>query len=291
MKVAITGGNGFLAGYLTNELTARGHQVVLLSRASGERNGISFTVTDYSLENLIGIFCGVDAVAHLASSRKVADEFGYYSDLIRATENICKAAESTGAANIVYTSSISVYSGERLPYTESDPPAPGNRYGLFKLVCEHIGTMYANKGLNVKNLRLAHLYGANEKNDYMINRFFRQAFAHERLSVHCKSVARREMLYTKDAARAIAIALEHADVSGTFNIVSKEALTTEEIAETICSVMSPELKVELGDAKETISSSFMDGSKAAAILGYEPSYTFEEAVKEIARDMRTAQPE
>ena len=284
MRFAITGGNGFLAGYLTDELVRHGHEVVLLSRTEGQKKNIAFTVTDYSEASLDAIFSQnqIDGVAHLASSRKVADQFSFYGGLIDMTQNIYRAAEKNGIHSIVYTSSISVYSGdERLPYSEEQPPAPVNLYGLYKLSCEMIGVLANRRGMKVKNLRLAHLYGANEKNDYMINRFFRQAHAHEQLTVNCVSVARREMLYTRDAAKAIRLALEHRDLAGTFNIVSGQALTNEEIAKTICSVMSPELEVDLGDGVETISSSYMNGERAKAVLGYVPSYTFRDAVIEI----------
>ena len=290
MKVAITGANGFLAGYLLDELLAHGHQVLLLSRGSGARNGQPFAATDYSADSLCGLFGsgGVDAVAHLASSRKVADRFGFYSGLVETTENIYAAAGQCGISNVVFTSSISVYSGEALPYSESTPPAPANRYGLYKLACELVGGIFARSGLNVKNLRLAHIDGANEQNNYMINRFFRQAHAHERLFVPCRSVAQREMLYAKDAARAIRLALEHESFSGVCNVGSGQPLTNAEIARTIASVMSPELEVSLGEEPETIVSSYMDGSKAAECLGYVPRYTLREATAEIAADMEKA---
>ena len=89
MRVAVTGGNGFLAGYLIEELRRCGHEVVLLSRSEGIRNGLHFAITDYSEDSLSEILAGnVDAVAHLASSRKVADNFSFYASLIDMTQNL-----------------------------------------------------------------------------------------------------------------------------------------------------------------------------------------------------------
>ena len=287
MKIAITGGNGFLAGYLTKELLENGHDVVLLSREPGCKYGIPYVVTDYSRESLTEILIeGYDGIAHLASSRKVADNLAFYSGLIEMTNNLYLSAKEAGIKNIVYTSSISVYSGEELPYKETQAASPNNMYGLYKLTCEQLGELFNRSyDMKVKNLRLAHLYGANENNNYMINKFFRQAYNHEQLFVNCVSIARREMMYTKDAARAIRLALEHVDLTGVFNIGSGEALTNEEIAKTICSVMSPEMTVLVGGEKENILSSYMDSQYAEKNIEFRAHYSLLDAAKEIMRDM------
>lgn len=287
MKIAITGANGFLAGYLIGELLNHHHELVLLSRNTGERFGIPYTVTDYTIDSLKEIFGkGVEGIAHLASTRRVADSLTPYCGFMELTNNLYEAAFLTGCRNIVLSSSISVYSGCELPYSEDTKPAPKNMYGLYKLICENLGEMYnLTKGMHIKNLRLAHLYGANEKNNYMINLFFRQAFAHEQLHVNGKGIARREMMYTKDAAKAVRLALEHPELSGTFNIGSGEALTNEEIANTICAVMSPENTVSVGTESESIASSYMISLRASKLLGFAPSYSLREAAKEIESDM------
>ena len=287
MKIAITGGNGFLAGYLTKELLENGHDVVLLSREPGCKYGIPYVATDYSMESLTEILReGYDGIAHLASSRKVADNLAFYSGLIEMTNNLYLSAKEAGIKNIVYTSSISVYSGEELPYKETQAASPKNMYGLYKLTCEQLGELFNRSyDMKVKNLRLAHLYGANENNNYMINKFFRQAYSREQLFVNCVSIARREMMYTKDAARAIRLALEHVDLTGVFNIGSGEALTNEEIAKTICSVMSPEMTVLVGGEKENILSSYMDSQYAEKNIGFRARYSLFDAAKEIMKDM------
>jgi nucleoside-diphosphate-sugar epimerase len=39
MKIAITGGTGFIGGTLARELVARGHEVVVIARGSDGREG------------------------------------------------------------------------------------------------------------------------------------------------------------------------------------------------------------------------------------------------------------
>lgn len=292
MKVAVTGGNGFLAGYLNRELKAKGIDSIFLVRSQNKDNMTSdFTVTDYSFKSLSEIFLrgGVNAIVHLAGPRVVAQDLSFYNSFFDLTRNLYEAAGSNGITNIVCASSISVYSGKP-PYSEESIPQPGNTYGLSKVIVEHIGNIYASsKGLKVKNLRFAHLYGANEKNNYMINKFFRQAYHHEQIIVNGRSAARREMMYAKDAALAVVAALEHGGCSGTYNAGSSDFLTNEDIAKTICGGMSPELHVQVGEKQETIQPSYMDSERIWREIGFKARYTLESALPEIYMDMKMAE--
>lgn len=287
MKIAITGANGFLAGYVLQEVISSGNSCVLVTRKPGERFGIDFFMSDYSKNSLMDILKDSDAIVHLASTRKVYEGILDYKQELQITENLYAAAHALGIQNIIFASSISVYSGTDLPYTEKTIPNPAGVYGLSKLVCEQIGNQYSSKyGMKIKNFRFAHLYGANEDNNYMINRFFRQGYHHEQMTVHAQSIAKREFLYAKDAAKAVMVGLNQKELSGAFNIGSTEYLTNEEIAKIICSAMSPEMEVMLGSETETIESSYMDSSKMMNTLGYRPQYTLFSATKEIQNAMR-----
>lgn len=289
MKVAITGGNGFLARYCTDLFYEHGIEAILLARKVGKYREIQFTVTDYSAESLNKIFAEerIDSIVHLAGPRKAYHMISEYKDYFDMTTAIYDVAVNRGITNVVFASSISVYSGEELPYKEDFLLMPGNNYGLSKIVCEQIGNIYSrNKGLCIKNLRFAHLYGANEDNMYMVNKFFNQAYNHEQIFVDCKSFSRREMMYTKDAAFAVMCALKNSELSGTYNIGSGDNLTNEDIANYICHCMSPEMKVLVRDGKENIKPSYMDSSRALSELGFKAKYNMETAVSEIYEAMR-----
>lgn len=289
MKVAITGGNGFLARYCTDLFQKENIDVLLLARKVGNYNKTEFTVTDYSEDSLNRIFKTekIDAIVHLAGPRKAYPSISDYKDYFDMTTSVYNAALDNNIRNIVFASSISVYSGVDLPYIENTVLMPDNNYGLSKIVCEQIGNIYSrNKGLCVKNLRFAHLYGANEDNMYMINKFFKQAYNHEQIVVDCKSFSRREMMYTKDAVNAVLCALKKSEVSGTFNIGSGDNLTNEDIANFICNCMSPEMKVVVGDGKENIKPSYMDSTRALSELGFRAKYSLRTALPEIFKAMK-----
>lgn len=160
-------------------------------------------------------------------------------------------------------------------------------YGISKLNGELIGDLYFKKhNMNIKSLRFAHLFACNEKNDYMINKFMRQAFNKEKLVLFSKQKAKREFLYAKDAAKALLHSIEARDVFGTFNIGSGEALTNQEVAENINIAFNNHGNLIIEEKIENIiESSYMNNIKASEKLGFKASYSFSEAMQEIYEEM------
>ncbi|MGG3987026.1 NAD-dependent epimerase/dehydratase family protein [Bacillus smithii] len=292
MRIAVTGGTGFLGKYVVEYIKKENYTPLIISRniTDNSKKDYEWRITNYTKEDLIDKLFDVDAVVHLAATRGSQGMISEFHDNEILTQNLYEACYELNITNIVYASSISVYSNEKLlPWTEEQPPLPKLMYGVSKLACEYIGNIYSEKkGLHVKNLRFAHLYGFNEKNNYMINRFIRQAFHREQLVLHAKSVAQREFLYAKDAAKAVVCALKQGKLSGTFNIGSGEALTNYDVANHINNIFENKgnLLIEDPTADEGIRSSYMDSSKAKSVLGFWPDYTFSEALTEIRTLMK-----
>src|SRR5436189_6197946 len=70
MRIAITGGTGFIGGHLARRLVGEGHEVIGIARRPRESRGqpgIRFVPSDLADEaSLAAAFAGGDAVAHCA---------------------------------------------------------------------------------------------------------------------------------------------------------------------------------------------------------------------------------
>lgn len=293
MKIAITGGRGLLGKYLIRYILSEcSDEVVILSRnVKDVEFDADLISTSYSKYELIQFLKGYDAVVHLASQRGNSANVIDYMDNLTVTQNLYEACVENSIKNIVYASTIVVYSeGNPIPWNEAQAPKPSTVYGISKLSCESLGDLYnRNYNLRIKNLRFPPLYGElNSKNtpqNRMIDHFISQFLNGLPITVNTFQRAKREYLYAKDAARAIYLALMKPDLCGTLNIGSGEALTNKEVATILCSNIHSDstLYTEYKDEVLQIDS-LMDSEFARKTIGYEPQFTFQESVVDLMRE-------
>ncbi|MGX7025488.1 NAD-dependent epimerase/dehydratase family protein [Vagococcus hydrophili] len=289
MRVAISGGSGFIGQYLCKELLNCGMEPVILSRRENKYKNIETIKTDYTYSDLIYKLKNIDSFVHLASKRGNQGRIEEFHSNEVMTQTIFEVCKELKIDNIVNASTISVYSKQdELPWNECSTVDPELMYGVSKFSNECIANIYSKKhGMNIKNLRIAHVFGFNEKNNYMINKFMRLAYNKKQLLLNTPSISKREFIYVKDVARAIQKALL-LESSGTYNIGSSIRLTNEEVANKINSVFKNENEVSVlnKEGSEGISASYMDNSKAIETLMYSSEYSFEDALKEIFTEMK-----
>lgn len=287
MKIAITGANGFIGSFLVEELKSiKNMEIIPISR-----NKKSAFFSNYSVESLTSFFNGCDIVVHLAGKRPVEDTYSQYEDNSKITNNVSLAAKRNNVKKMIYISSISVYSDQKiLPWSEKEKVSPRNQYGLSKYIGEEICRLNLNNTeTKLYCLRLGHVFGANEKNNYMINLFIRQAYNNEKIILHDMNYGKRQLIYVKDVVNAIINVINHDcnDYSSdVINIGSKNVLTNFEIAEQISRISGVPLEIKkIGEEKQENFSSYMSTEKARNILNFESEYSFHDALREIYKSM------
>jgi uncharacterized protein YbjT (DUF2867 family) len=112
MRIAITGGTGFVGRHLARDLVARGHQVVLVARGADRRDptiydllGSQFVNADLSDPAVLTrAFTGCAAVAHCAGINREVGSQTYQRVHVAATQNVVSAAEQAGVKRIAMLS-------------------------------------------------------------------------------------------------------------------------------------------------------------------------------------------
>ena len=120
MKVAITGGTGFIGSHLADRLASEGHEVLLLARHSRTGQVLNFVSTDLSdVNQLSDAFTCCEAVAHCAGINREIDKQTFQRVHVDATRNVVEAAKTAGVGKIVLMSFIRARPNCGSPYHES----------------------------------------------------------------------------------------------------------------------------------------------------------------------------
>lgn len=174
MKIAITGGAGFIGHHLTSRLLHKGHEVTILDnlhRSTFERpqlrgaRCIEGDVRDR--DGCLHAFTGVETVIHLAAQSNVMgseqDRDYTFSTNVVGTWNVAQAAEAAGVRHLVFASSREVYGdADCLPVRESAPLRPRNTYGASKVAAEAVLTGLAPNAPAVSTIRLGNVIGSGD---------------------------------------------------------------------------------------------------------------------------------
>jgi NADH dehydrogenase len=152
MKVAITGGTGFVGSHLSDRLKSEGHEVLLLARNSRSDKEVNFISSDLSdSKQLTKAFTGYDVVAHCAGINREIGEQTFQRVHVDATRNVVAAAKTAGVKKIVFMSFLRARPNCNSPYHES------------KWAAEEI---VRNSGLDYTIIKAGVVYG---RGDHMLD--------------------------------------------------------------------------------------------------------------------------
>lgn len=102
MKVAITGGTGFIGSHLATRLSSEGHEIVRLGRRVTGEEVVKASLDD--VEQLAKAFAGCRVVAHCAGINREIDGETFQRVHVEGTRNVVEAARRAGVEKIVLMS-------------------------------------------------------------------------------------------------------------------------------------------------------------------------------------------
>lgn len=301
MKVAVTGGFGFIGSNLVKELLRNDFQVVVIDNLSTgselfltetERNSVDFTQLDLSkasLEDLVSVLNGVSQVYHLAANADVrggwSSTFRDIEDNVIATHNIALASREAKVSEFVFASTGCVYGdSHNVPTPETEPfPVQTSLYGASKVAAEGIISTFATNGaFKATTFRFVSVLGTNYHHGHVID-FVKQLKANpHKLNVLGNGKQKKSYIHVADCVSGL-IHLRSQLPYDVFNVGHTSFLQVSESANLIAGFLgiSPEFFFEdkdrgwVGDNPFT----FLDTRKATK-FGWEPQISIEESVKE-----------
>ncbi len=253
MRVAVTGGAGYIGSTLIRNLIAEGHGVASLdNQANGDYshlrrlNAKNLRLIEGDIRNpsdLNAAFEGADVVVHMAALSDLDacndNPEEAVSVNVYGTYQVLEAAERNKVRRVIFCSSAAIYGvPSSLPVTERHALHPLNLYGVTKLAGEKLlDAHHTNCGLETINLRFGNVYGIGLYTSWVgvIPKFVALGLEGRPLTVYGDGESTRDFVHVEDITRAIALSLTTEGIrEGTFNIGS-ETTTVNEIASLVAS--------------------------------------------------------
>ena len=199
MKIAITGGAGFIGSVLAKRLKDDGHELVLIDLKKSEIFPDDSVIADIrDKEALTKALKGTGAIYHLAAEhRDDVSPLSLYTDVnVTGGQNVIDAAKAHNINRIIFTSSVAVYplvpADPKKGSSEDHPPAPFNLYGQSKWDSEKTFEAWAKEdsARSLTMIRLVATFGPGNRgniftlmNQIASGRFIMIGDGHNRKSI------------------------------------------------------------------------------------------------------------
>ena len=324
-SVLVTGARGFLGSALVNDLLESGHDVRALVRnpaLPSYRKAVDIIVGDIRDPQCAKQASdGCDTVVHLAGQAHALDDDhvsdqDYQSINVDGTKHLLDGALAGGVRTFIFASSVKVF-GETTSgaVDEREPPAPQSPYARSKWMAEQLVTSYAKGSLSTLSLRLPLVYGPTEKGN-----LYRMIAAIDRGKFPpLPSVqAVRSMLHVKNFVLAVRAVLQSArflkpmyvvtdtkpySITEVYDLLRKGlglpppfsrvplwALTAGgQCGDIVQALFGTTAPLSSATLEKLIGQAWYSPEALIRDMGYQPRYTFEDAVPELIQHYRSSQ--
>ncbi|WP_456485067.1 UDP-glucose 4-epimerase GalE [Desulfurobacterium sp.] len=306
MKVAVTGGAGYIGSHTVKLLRENGNEVLVIDNLyNGHQEAVPDDVTFIkcdirNTENLKTIFNEFkpEAVIHFAAFIEVGEStknpLAFYINNVSGTLSLLSAMEQTAVNRIIFSSTAAVYGNPKtVPIPETEPVKPINPYGQTKACVEKaLKDMSQFDNLSYVSLRYFNAAGADPSGligeshnpeTHLIPLVLKTAKGErEQISIFGTDYPTpdgtciRDYIHVNDLAKAHLLALEYLMSGGKsdiFNCGYGKGYSVREIIETAKKVTGRNFKVieeerRQGDPAVLVA----DSSKLRKILNWNPEF-------------------
>ena len=318
MKVLVTGGTGFLGGYLVAALETAGHAVFAFDVAPPSPEMLSVAPTLAArfrpgqigdLARLFEVCRGeqIEAIIHAAGmvglETSLAQPLATYQVNVMGLVHVCEVARQLRLRKLIAISSNAAYhkgAGDRL--VETDPPFsvtagnPAAHYGTSKMAGEAIGMAYATfQDVDFLSLRITAIYGFGMRSPMYIKPMVENAVRGVPTRFATGGPMRRDYTHVLDCCGAILLALDAprlaAGAQRVLNVAAGRACTAAQVAEAVRRII-PGAVIEIGDtltpleAENVKMRAPLDIAAAKRVLGWTPQWPLEDGIRQYAARFR-----
>lgn len=300
-RILVTGGTGFLGGWLTASLLAAnseldlGLHLTLLTRSPATvplRPSESLTLLEGDVRRLPPVG-PVDVIVHGAASSSAlwgtdeADPIRMADTIVSGTRGILDVATASNA-RVLFLSSGAVYGPQQAAVSEDvdtgpDPMDPRSAYGNAKRLAENMCAAASAAGtVQAVIARLFAFVGPRIPLDvhFAAGNFLRNALEDEEIVIQGDGLDVRSYLYAGDLPEWCWALLARGEPGRAYNVGSPVAVTIKELADTVAAVVEATPGVRVAGSPATSHSYYVPHTdRALKELGLRPRTDLVESLK------------
>lgn len=302
MKALITGINGFVGSYLTEELEQNGYEVFGITRNTSGRNAKKLDLLQKDELTTFLKEVQVDVIFHLAGQSSVATSWrnpqSTFEINVIATINLLESiADVCPNAKVLIVGSSDQYGnlkerGELV--CETMPLLPQNPYAISKKAQEELALLFSHtKKIPIYCTRSFNHAGEKQKTGFMIPDFASGIASIERGEKEFLSVgnleAKRDFTHVKDIVRAYRLIVERGTVGETYNVGSGNVYSAQEILDKLILLSSVPVMVRKDPDKMRPSDTPVircDNTKLKRDTGWETEIEIDVILHEVMEQFR-----
>lgn len=306
-KILVTGGAGFIGSNLCNTLVKKGYEVtafdnLFLGKKSNLDPKVKFVKGDVrNIKDLERSGNKFDYVVHLAGASSapmfIEDLQDAYENNVMGFINVLEYCRKRKVGKLLYASTSSIYGNNPTPLTEDQQVWPPNYYSVTKYCMENTAHCYKKQfpEMELIGFRFMSVYGLGEKHKgqfaNLASQFSWDMFDDKTPILYGDGSQQRDFTNVKDIVQAITLAIETKKKFGStiFNIGTNKAYNLHILVEKINKVMGKKIKPKeiVNPVKEGyVRKQLADITKIKKELGFKPSVTLDEGLKEIFEDLK-----
>jgi UDP-glucose-4-epimerase GalE len=324
LKVAVTGGAGYIGSHAVAELLSLGHQVTVIDDFSaGHRSAVPEPAARLvrgdigDLGAMTGALAGQDAVIHFASLLSVSgsmnDPRSYFETNLVKGMTLLDAAKAAGVHRFIFSSTCATYGVPQGPLNEDHPKEPVNPYGASKRAFEQVLEAYARIG-QIRAIALRYFNAAGARRDGSLGEDHAPEEHLIPLALDAAAgrlgpltvfgddyetpdgTCLRDYIHVDDLARAHVLALDALDRAETpftaMNLGTGRGTSVREVVQAVERVTGTKVPHTVGPRRAGDPPALVAvPTRSRAVLGFEPSIVAIDEIVETAWRWRKSHPQ
>jgi len=304
-RILVTGGAGFIASHVADQLVAAGHDVAVVDNLSvGKREYVpvaaQFYPYDIKAPETVELIRGwrpqviVHHAAQMSVQVSVQDPIFDARENILGSLNLLQAAAEAKVEKVIFASTGGAIYGDDapLPARETDQARPEAPYGIAKLAVEHYLHFYHREhGIIPIALRYANVYGPRQNGmgeAGVVAIFIEKFLAGEQPRINGDGLQTRDFVFVGDIVAANLLALNYPQ-AGAFNIGTGRETDILTVYLELQKFLSSPLGPVHGPAKPGEQRrSLLDSTLAQTELGWQPRVSLAQGLAQTAAAFREA---